>query len=67
MKQLLIISLTVFFSYGQSNKGGVNKTPDKRPGADPSRISGMPVLKVDHSQHVLKQHHKEEHGRDGAE
>ena len=29
MKQLLIISLTVLFSYGQSNKGGVNKTPDK--------------------------------------
>ena len=29
MKQFLIISLTVFFSYGQSNKGGVNKTPDK--------------------------------------
>ena len=29
MKQLLIISLTVFFSYGQSDKGGVDKSSEK--------------------------------------
>jgi hypothetical protein len=39
----------------------------RRPGAGASWISGVPVLKIDHFQHVLKQHHKEEHGRDGAE